>query len=211
MDKTDAAAGKRKKTQLNKTGNGPFCCRKAQQLAHWEWSSLLQPSFLPASVPTVPRRATSGPRTPPRSSVRSLSCCRQRTEVVSCEDEEFEAGCRSAPSSGGVWRNASWGYIKHWLMLRNHEFWKIQLRNEQNLKLHVACKSTGTGGCWGPLKSRPRHVFFLKSWHCSQEEPRAMYICRGRKPGPTLFPGKSVWAFWLYPLERTAWDGVNKS
>lgn len=108
MNKTDAAAGKKKKHQPNKTSNGHFCCRKAQCLAHWEWSSHLQPSFPPAS-----QESHAGAPKPLSGSVRSLLCRHRRTKVVSCEDEEFEVGCRSTPSSGGVWRNASWGYIKH--------------------------------------------------------------------------------------------------
>lgn len=109
----------------------------------------LSPSLCPHNT----RRAPLSPQSPPGAAWRGLLCHHQRAEVVSCRDEEFEVGCRGTPSLGGVWRNAS--YIKHWLMLRNHEFWKFQLRNEQNLKLHVAYKSTGTGGFQGPLEIWP--------------------------------------------------------
>lgn len=169
---------KKKKPSRTKTAMGisvaesPISCPRGVELP--------PPAQLSSSLgPCSAQERHAGALKPPRSSVRSLLCCCQRTEVVSCEDEEFEVGCQSSPSSGGVWRNACWDYIKHWLMLRKHEFWKIQLRNKQNLKLHFAYKSTGTRGCWGPLKSRPWRGGFLKSCHHSQEELKAMYVCRG--------------------------------
>lgn len=160
MDKTVAAAGKRKKKTAEQNGQQAFPMQESPTSCPlWSGAS----SSIPALLQPQSLRSEShaGALKPPRSSVRSLSCHCRRTRVVSCEDEEFEVGCQSAPSSGGVWRNASWGYIKHWLTLRNHEFWEIQLRNEQNLKLHVADESTGAGGCWRPLKIRPwRGGFF---------------------------------------------------
>lgn len=139
-----------KKKQLSKSGSGHLCSRhrKAHHRSHGNGPSrapisspaFLQPWSLQHSRLPESRQAPENLR----NSMRSLSCRWWRNNVVSCKEEEFEVGCRSALSSGGVWRNASWGYIKHWLMLRHHEFWKLHLRNEQNLKLHIAYKSTGT-------------------------------------------------------------------
>lgn len=190
MDKTDAAAAKRKKTSWTKPAMGISVAGKPNTLPIGSGAPFSTPAFFQPLSLQCPEEPCQGPEAL-RSSVRSLSCRHWRTGVVSCKDEEFEVGCQSTSNSGGVWRNAGWGYIKHWLMLRNHEFWKIQLRNKQNLKLHVAYKSTGTGGCWGPLKIRPWHGFFLKSFHCSQEELRATHVCQGAKYGPSLFQGKA--------------------
>lgn len=113
------------------------------------WDSLLQPSFSPALLLTAiqaPSARESCVRAPENlgKGLRNLLCRQSGNDAVSCEEEEFEIGCWSTPSSGGVWRNASWGYIKHWLMLRHHEFWKLHLRDEQNLRLHITYKPTGT-------------------------------------------------------------------
>ena len=109
MDKTDAAAGKRKKPSRTKRAMGISVAGKANFLPIGTGGSSSSPvSFQPQS-PQSHAEALK----PLRSSVRSLSYRCRRTEVVSCEDEESEVGRQSTPSSGGVWRNASWGYIKH--------------------------------------------------------------------------------------------------
>lgn len=165
------------------------------------------PSFSPAfpqpcssQVPSVQESCARAPENVGKGLRR---CCQSGNNAVSCKEEEFEVGCSSALSSGGVWRNASWGYIKHWLMLRHHEFWKLHLRDEQNLRLHIAYKPTEIRDV-RDLKIRPQHGLLLKSCHHSLKEMRAIHIYQGVKSAPLLLQGRLAQAFWLYPLERTA-------
>lgn len=93
-------------------------------------------------------------------------------------------------------------------MLRHHEFWKLHLRDEQNLRLHIAYKPTEIRDV-RDLKIRPQHGLLLKSCHHSLKEMRAIHIYQGVKSAPLLHQGRLAQAFWLYPLERTAKAGLN--
>lgn len=127
----------------------------------------------------------------------------QGTMLSAARKKNLRLAVRALLAQEGFWRNASWGYIKHWLMLRHHEFWKLHLRDEQNLRLHIAYKPTEIRDV-RDLKIRPQHGLLLKSCHHSLKEMRAIHIYQGVKSAPLLLQGRLAQAFWLYPLERTA-------
>lgn len=134
-----------------------FCCRQAQRLSYWEWSSVLQPKFLPASVSPAPGvlnpwnlEASKSPRSSMEGFVVPPS------EGWSCQLQGWRIW-------GWLWEHCELGrglercrLVLHKTLThaeKSRVFEKFQLRNEQNLKLHVAYKWAGAGGCWGPLKT----------------------------------------------------------
>lgn len=185
MDKNDAVSGhwkKKEKNQLTKPMIGHFCCRQTLHLSA-SGAPYSSPTF---SQPLSPQHQESpkvlefwGPNPPPGAAWRGLLCHHQRSEAVSCRDEEFEVGCRSTWSSGGVWREASWCYIKHWLTLRNHEFLKVSA--EEWTKPQAACclQMSRSWGILGTSENLALAQSFLKFCHYSREETRATYTCQG--------------------------------